>query len=124
MLTRPIWLVIALCMTLSACFPFNPFTPKSGKGRMAEERFKQSEPVIAALQRYYQKHGAYPDTLSSLVPDELNGLPHFSVKNGGSDSLGYHREGTSYVLEFRYVQGGMNTCIYQPPKGWLCGGYM
>ena len=43
-----------------------------------------------------------------------------SVTDGGN----YRRIETSYELRFRYYEGGMNECLYQPRKGWLCHGWI
>ena len=121
MLIRRISIAMALCILLTGCFLF---APGPGKGKMAEERFRQSTPVIAALKQYHEKHGAYPDSLSSLVPAEMAGLPRIFTQDDVVDSGTYRRDGSSYELMFRYVEGGMNECIYQPPQGWFCHGYM
>ena len=121
MLIRRISIAMALCPLLTGCFLS---APDPGKGKMAEERFRQSAPVIAALKRYHETHGAYPDSLSSLVPDEMTNLPHIFTQDSVVDSGSYRRDGSSYELKFRYPEGGMNECIYQPLQGWFCHGHI
>jgi hypothetical protein len=117
---RRYWIVISTCILLAGCFS------EPGKGKKAEQRFEQSAPIIAALERYHAKHGTYPDTLSSLMPDEMAKLPEMympsrdSVTDGGK----YRRTGSSYELLFRYPEGGMNECFYRPGKEWLCHGWI
>lgn len=108
-------------MLLTGC---NVFANPPGKGRHAEQRYAQSAPVIAALKQYHAKHGTYPDSLSVLVPNEIARLPDLYTRDEVPYPGTYHRIGTSYELGFRYVEGGMNECRYQPEAGWDCHGYI
>lgn len=112
------WLAIVLCVFLAAC------VSEPGKGKLAEERFRQSNTVIAALKQYQKKHGAYPESLSSLVPDEMTVLPRIFKQDSPVDHGAYRRDGSSYELWFRYPEDGMNECRYQPQQGWQCHGYI
>src|SRR5688572_24281542 len=104
--TRLSWLAIVLCLSLAACFS------KPGKGKLAEERFRQSNSVIAALKQYHEKHRAYPESLSLLIPDEMTTLPSIFKQDSVVDYGTYRRDGSSYELWFRYPEDGMNECNY------------
>lgn len=120
-LVSRICVAIFALIFLTGCLLFsNP----PGKGPKAEQRYAQSAPVIAALKRYHAKHGTYPASLSSLVPDEIARLPDIYTSDSVVDRGTYQRIGTSYELGFRYVEGGMNECRYQPEAGWQCSGYI
>lgn len=108
-------------MLLAGCYVF---ANSPGKGPYAKQRYDQSAPVVAALERYHAKHGSYPASLSALVPDEIARLPKLYTSDDTIDRGSYQRIGTSYELEFRYVEGGMNVCRYQPDAGWDCSGYL
>ncbi|QIG51172.1 hypothetical protein G5V57_27675 [Nordella sp. HKS 07] len=80
--------------------------------------------MIAALQRYHAKHGPYPASLTSLVPDEIAQLPDLYTGDEAIDRGTYQRIGTFYELGFRYVEGGMYQCRYRPKAGWVCDSHI
>lgn len=52
--------------------------------------------VVLALEAYRREHGAFPNTLSALVPRYLHRVPDDPFALAGS--LRYHRTGTQYIL--------------------------
>ncbi len=52
--------------------------------------------VTLALHAYHEEHGAYPDTLTALVPSYLNKLPNDPFASEGT--FQYRRLGAKYVL--------------------------
>jgi hypothetical protein len=108
----------ALLLLLAAC-------PAPGEGPKAARGRERAAPVIQALQRYREAHGAYPDSLAILVPDFLpDSALRTPIAEQESYPLEYSREPSGYVLTFRYVGPGMNYCRYRPERPrWECGGY-
>jgi hypothetical protein len=102
---------LLLCLPLLGC-------PRPGQGRKAEKGYATCEPVIAALERYHQEKGAWPDSLEALVPDYLAGVPAL-----GGYPLKYQRAGEGYELQFSYTGPGVNRCTYTPESKWRCSGY-
>ena len=92
--------------------------PAPGEGAAAEQGYRRSEPIVAALDRYRRDHGTYPNALTELnvPPDQLR--PPVDAH-----PWEYHRVGNSYVLTFQYAGPGMNRCKYSPETGWNCSGY-
>jgi hypothetical protein len=91
-----------------------------GQGAKAELGYQACAPIIAALGRYHDANGAYPQTLAELVPDYLPSVP--GVVN--DQPIQYSRTDESYSLSFGYVGPGLNTCTYSPDQeqGWRCSG--
>jgi len=114
------FIAIALCVLLAAC------VSEPGKGQEAEQRIAKAAPVIDALKRFHAKNGTYPESLTSLVPEEMIALPdiYLPSRNSVTDGGKYRLVGLSYELSFRYYEDGMNECIYQPRKGWICHGWI
>ena len=96
-----------------------------GKGRKAEEGFKNAEPIIAALKSYHERRNRYPATLQELVPEYL---AERAWRRSEAATLGdvfaYQQVGQSYELKFTYTGPGINNCIYQPEASkWECFGH-
>src|SRR5690348_7641586 len=93
-------------MLVLACDP-------PGKGPAAERGYRRSAPVIAALERYRQARGAYPDSLPMLVPEFLPASA-LAVPEPGREHypLEYRATPGGYQLTFRYAGPGMNDCTY------------
>jgi hypothetical protein len=110
-------LALTLC-ALAACEP-------PGKGPKAERGYRRAEPVIAALERYRQARGAYPDSLPMLVPALLpDSALRIPQREQERYPFEYHRTPEGYELGFRYVGPGMNECTYASrDKRWNCHGY-
>ena len=119
LLTLGFLAVIALCAGLGyfvwATFIGSP----PGVGPKAEQGYQASIPIIEALARYHEQHGAYPESLTALVPAFLKDVAHAD----GPIDIAYRASDTSYQLEFRYTGPGMNICTYTPENGWHCTGY-
>jgi len=119
--TIRLWVAFVTSILLTGCYVF---ANSPGKGPYAKQRFDQSAPVITALKQYHTIHGAYPTSLSALVPNEIARLPDLYASDDVINSGTYRRIGASYELGFGYVEGGMNKCRYQPESGWDCHGYL
>lgn len=87
-----------------------------GVGATAEEYYAKAEPIIAALEKYRSRQGAYPANLGELVPEFL---PY--VEWNKQD---YAAVDQSYRLFFSYEGPGINSCIYSPEEGWRCSGLL
>jgi len=97
-----------------------------GDGPRAQVGFAWGAPVVAALERHRSERGAYPDSLTELVPDYLPGRAALRLPERGRFSRGprYARDGAGYTLEFGYAGPGMNVCTYTPAaRRWECGTY-
>jgi len=94
---------------------------ESGKNRLARA---YGTPIVAGLERYRQVTGAYPDSLSELVPRFVArsqlAAPTASVLEYPFE---YHRRGGTFELVVRYVGPGMNECRFTPGRIWQCSGY-
>lgn len=111
--------LIALCAGIGY-FLWAAFTgPPPGVGPKAEQGYQASAPIIAALARYHEQQGAYPESLDALAPTFLTDVAH----TDGAIEIAYRVTDTSYQLEFRYTGPGMNICTYTPEIGWHCTGY-
>ena len=110
----PAIVAVALA-TLTGC-------PAPGKGCKANRGYEHSEPVIGALERFRDDHGAYPEALADLVPTYITAD---ALQPPVQESYGfaYRRVGESYELLFAYVGPGMNRCMYTPAAKWKCWGY-
>jgi len=96
--------------------------PGPGAGPKAERGYTAATPVIAALERHSELHGAYPDSLPQLVPALLSAAA-LEPPNEGYPLL-YRRTETGYELRFRYSGPGMNHCTWTPEsRAWKCSGY-
>jgi len=93
--------------------------PPPGRGCKAEAGYRRAAPVIAALDRYHQARGSYPQTLAELLPEWLPPPP--------PEDLQYTRSGENYKLTFSYSGPGVNHCEYDSgspaPRSWQCHGY-
>lgn len=82
------------------------------------------EPVSAALARYRDRHGAYPDSLAQLAPAFLS---RESLVAPESSSLRaafeYKRDSLGYQLKLGAGTPGWNECEHRPGKAWKCGGH-
>jgi len=99
-----------LCVVTVAC-------PAPGKGPKAARGYAQAQPIINALAAYHRAHDAYPDQLSTLVPDYLDSVavraPVEYSKLASDD----------YEVSFRYVGPGSNHCTYRASaRVWSCSG--
>ena len=99
--------------------------PAPGEGPKAQRGEARAEPVIRALAAYRAARGAYPDSLSMLLPaflaDSALRVPDRAQERY---PLEYERTASGYVLTFRYVGPGMNHCSYRPERPrWECRGY-
>lgn len=90
-----------------------------GKGGKAQAGYTACQPVIDALERYYNEKVEYPDTLTALVPGYLESFPQ--EVNG--EPIKYSQKDDSYTLAFSYLGPGINHCTYAPEAGWDCYGY-
>jgi hypothetical protein len=87
--------------------------------RPAKEGFARYAPVIQALERYRQEHGAYPPALADLVPAYLP-----RIDEPESADLRYDRRDAGFDLGFTYYGPGVNNCWYESTrKSWSCSGY-
>jgi hypothetical protein len=104
-------LIVCFGLCLTGCFS----TPL-GEGWKARAGYRDSAPVILALERFHEDHKHYPDDLNGLVPDYLKLLP--------TRRFGYHRDGDSFWLSFSYTGPGMNDCTYDSKtQTWHSRGY-
>jgi hypothetical protein len=126
---------LALCLTSCGTIP--------GKGQKAEDGYRAAAPIIAALEKFRDERGHYPDHLAELAPIYLpdSGAllihgrvepvtsPHSDAavsRTGPSspDSFLYDSKNDAYVLAFQYAGFGMNTCSYDSAtKKWSASGY-
>lgn len=112
---------VVLLAFLLACSGTELFPTEEppGVGEKAEKGYAASEPVIAALEKYRNDHGAYPETLTELVPDYLPAAP---TKTEDLD-FSYSKTGDGYQFSFHYLGPGMNSCTFTPEsKAWDCSG--
>ena len=119
LLTLGFLAVIALCAGIGyfvwATFIGSP----PGVGPKAEQGYQACAPIIEALARYHEQHGAYPESLAALAPAFQTDVSPAD----GPIEIAYRVTDTSYQLEFRYTGPGMNICTYTPEIGWHCTGY-
>lgn len=113
--------VVAVLSLASCCSPYSqqlccqPTTCPA-----AIEGFTRYEPVVTALDRYKQLHGAYPSTLEVLMLEQ----PGAWVA-GDRDQLTYlSADDGTYTLEFTYYGPGANRCWRTSEMvNWDCTGY-
>lgn len=67
------------------------------------QAIRQCEPLIAAIERYWQEKGYYPESLADLRPAYLAELPSTSVM--GVNRFAYEKTPDAYHLYFRQVHG-------------------
>ena len=60
--------VLGLCWVL-----YDTFYEWPNRGVAASRR--RGDQIIAALERHYDRHGRYPDDLTTLVPTDLEAIP-------------------------------------------------
>jgi hypothetical protein len=107
--------LVLLPLLLLACTP-------PGRGPRAARGYRLAAPVIDALERHHQAHGAYPDSLPRLVPAFL---PDSALRGPQTGyPLEYRRTPDGYELTFRYTGPGMNHCTWTPrTRVWDSGGH-
>lgn len=115
--------LILLGLSLLGC-------PAPGKGYKAEAGYRRAHPVIAAIDRYRQERGSYPDSLSQLPADWL---PPPDSSGPPARGLVYKNHGERYELTFSYTGPGVNHCTYDSAGSddsaaraatrWRCRGY-
>ena len=112
-------LLAAAVLATLACWP------APGHGEKAARGFRRAVPVIAALAEYKRAHGAYPDSLSQLVPTYLaDSALAVPLRVPEPYPFEYRDDSSGYELVFRYVGPGMNHCEYRSvTRKWSCGGY-
>ena len=111
-LSAPVLLWLAMC------------TPPAGRGVTAERRYREAEPIIAGLEAFRRARGAYPDSLTELVPMFLAAERLSESRTAPDGPLTYVRDTMGYALRFEYRGPAMNHCEYRPePARWSCGGY-
>lgn len=64
---------------------------------------RQSEPLIAAIERFREREGRYPDSLAELQPGFLLKLPSTSVM--GVNHFDYEKTPDAFYLYFKQVHG-------------------
>lgn len=114
------FLLSALILTIIlACSFVQIFDEPPGVGEKAEKGYVFSEPIIAALEKYFADNGSYPTKLSELVPDYLPAAPTTTEELDFS----YSSTGDSYSFSFHYRGPGMNTCTFTSEETeWKCSG--
>lgn len=115
----PFLLIFIAAGTFWAWRAYKTANESPGVGVKAERGYQACEPVIAALSRYYEEKGSYPETLEALVPAYLSEIP----KTVNDMPILYGLTEQSYTLEFSYVGPGMNHCSYTPELHWKCYGF-
>lgn len=106
---------VLLPLLLLACTP-------PGKGPRAERGYRFATPVINALDRHFQAHAAYPDSLPQLIPAYLPASALRAPQEGYP--FEYRRTPDGYALTFRYTGPGMNKCTWTPVRrSWHCSGH-
>ena len=91
----------------------------AGKSPAAKSAFKESQPVIDALNLFFEANGEFPAKLQELVPDYLDHLPTVVrlYKGNGSDyeiAIGF-----SPTLSTLRV-----SCWKTKDTEWDCVGYL
>jgi hypothetical protein len=88
----------------------------------AKRGFTVSQPIVDALENYYQDNKNYPQSLPQLVPKYLK---EFSPKNNGLSYAYHYKElEKSFELEFTFSESGLigiSECsYYSETKKWSC----
>lgn len=81
---------------------------------------------MSALEQYRARHGAFPDSLRTLVPQWLpaSTLIGPAPSRATGYPFEYVRKDSSFELTFKYVGPGMNHCsISSSARSWQCSGY-
>lgn len=87
----------------------------------AMEVQRRAEPIIGALQGYYEVHGSYPAQLTDLLPQQLNEIPATGLKRPFLYTT--CPNGQIYMLEFTRQPSPMNYERYgytNTLPRWLC----
>ena len=111
-------LTVLFALALMACW-------SPGSAARRQHGYDRATPIIAALERFHAKHGAYPDSLPELVPDYLP-APALAIPTASRETYPwrYVADTSGYTLQFNYVGPGMNWCRYTSRGArWNCGGY-
>ena len=108
----PVLLYLAFC------------SPPPGEGVAANEGKRHASTIIAELEQFHSRTGAYPDSLA-----QLSLAPAATALAGSTDQwplsrFEYRRDSIAFRLGFTYVGPGSNRCEYRASRGgWRCGGY-
>lgn len=104
---------------LVSCFVFQcaPYTC-----RQAEEGRALYAPLLASIEQYRDQNAVYPETLTDLVPDFVDGIPA-SASDAGPKFPEYRRVDDHFEFMFQYFGPGMNWCVYTPQDDWRCDGH-
>jgi hypothetical protein len=96
-----------------------------GKGPRAEVGYAQARRVIAALARYHERFGHYPERLDLLVPEYIDSRDLILRAAVNSEyPLEYRVADGGYQLAFRYSGPGVNDCEYTSASHeWKCDGH-
>lgn len=80
---------------------------------------EKGEPVIQAIEQYHQKKGIYPNTLGSLIPENIQSIPQPAWRyNFGYETCSSNSQ---YVLWFRRSNDADLYCGYVSSTGeWIC----
>lgn len=87
----------------------------------ATEVQQRAEPIITALQGYYDAHGSYPAQLADLVPQQLDKIPATGLSRPFFYTL--CPDGEAYKLEFTRQPSPMQYQYYgytNTLPRWLC----
>jgi hypothetical protein len=71
--------------------------------------------IRPAFLKYRQDHGSYPESLTGLVPDYLDGIPPQLVNNGGEDQyrmISYVLQDGRPVFHYRIMRGPDSSAQY------------
>jgi len=118
-----------LCTSLALGIVLIAGCATPGKGQKAESGYALLEPVIRALDKFYEKNGAYPEKLQELVPKYVSKVPesfddwpivYFRETPRSAEVTSVKYPG--YLLSFKYTGPGMNQCFFRPGEQWDCSG--
>ena len=113
-------LLISTLFALNGCMYFESFQEPPGKGDIANEWYKRSEPIIRAIESFKVRTNNYPNSLQALVNFNSSTELVNEIKKG---SFEYQIINNSYTLLFTYYRPGVNICVYKPVVKWKCSGY-
>src|SRR5215813_15318632 len=85
------------------------------QGSEAKRGCQGAAPMIAGLEQYRGRHGAYPHALSDLVPEYMSD-DALRPENRPQEQLrfDYHRQGQRYEFSFIFEGCAINFCEYVP----------
>jgi hypothetical protein len=113
---------IAIALTMACA--------RAGSSPVAQQRMRDSGPLIRVLVRYHASHHRYPDSLATLAAGDLTGPDSAAastiierMQNPASFKdavITYKGSPSTYRLEFR---AGPDFCSYVPAHAkWRCTG--